>query len=390
MTVLAYLEDLGLAFADVMLSVDAPGGHLVLPTVGDTRNVAQALPVSPSRLVRKFFRLKGLGQSGMFLVAGTVSHIERLIDNIGVLRSNRVRLSAAQARTFNPKDPASIVHTACLLTEQQGWPEFEILGVIAGQTFVRNYDANRLRSTLPYYGNVYVAGSGGQDLYKWLEERAVFYAAGALAEESLADKGLRAMNSIPMVLLREDALTRVKTISKGVGGYYETYYLSDNALHPVGDVLTVTASIAGKGTTPPLLIERMYYHTYVNDWLLVASLFDTPLTVTPGAAIEIPLSQFELFKIPPIFEPGPEPNWTIHRLLKSAEVAEMFRLTLRQAGESGVSKRFSEGARPSRRLLTCRISGDKLQLSLDQEGHTHYAARIRNSAHDELTLQLRH
>jgi hypothetical protein len=72
MTVLVCLQGLGLAFSDVILSRDQPGGHISLPTTGSIRNIIQKMQITPTKLVREFFRITERGRIGMFLVAGTV------------------------------------------------------------------------------------------------------------------------------------------------------------------------------------------------------------------------------------------------------------------------------------------------------------------------------
>jgi len=82
MTVIAFFEDFGVAVSDVMLSVDAKGGGITLPSVGDPSFIKPPLPVKPTRLVRKFVRVSRPGSDGMFLTCGTVGHIKKLTDMI--------------------------------------------------------------------------------------------------------------------------------------------------------------------------------------------------------------------------------------------------------------------------------------------------------------------
>lgn len=391
MTVLAYFSDLGIAVSDVLLTVDAPGLHILLPTIGSSRNIPNGLTLSPSRLVRKFFRIRTRGLMGMFLVAGTVSHIEKLIENLQVARAKPERIPPKLQRTFNQHAPVSIVHTAVLMTEDQGYSEFELLGVVEGELYMRIYEANLIEEKLPYYGSLIVAGSGGQDLHRWIKDRALFYADHAIAADTDLLKAQRAMNSVPMMLLEEDTLNIARTIRNGVGGYYEAYWIDEKTLEPIDDVLTVIASVSGKGESTTLNIERIYYHKYVNDWLLVISLQHPSLSIRSGETLKIPLTHFQKFPIAPIFEPGAEPNWTLSRLLKGAETADQFRLQLRREDQAiPSSKRFAEGSIPSRRLFKLRMQSDYVGLSLDPEQLKYFVSRFpKNGRPDDPALQLR-
>lgn len=389
MTVLALLTNLGLAFSDVMLSNDEPGGHTTLPSTGYTRNLGVGLAVTPTKLVRKFFRLTYRGKSGLFLVAGTVSHIKRLVLNIKRVRDTPLTLDEQYKSRFTENDALSALHISCLLTEGEGFREFEIVGVFDGRDFARLFDQNRALDSLPYFGETRVAGGGGADLFRWLYLRGEEYTKRKIGSESMVARSYRAINLVPSLLLEEDTRSTVRTISNGVGGYYEAYYIGKNTIEPVDSVLTIFAAIRGKGENSFLELRRVFYHRYVSDWLLVLSLFDLPMQVHVGDEVSLPLEQFELFKIPPILDPPAEPSWTSSRLALELNTPQFFRLTLYREVEGKMldSKRFAEGYE-GRRLISSKVAGGKVTISIVSSSLQYYLERFGSQDPDNKVIPI--
>ena len=377
MTVLALFTDLGLAFSDVMLSLEEPGGHTTLPSTGHTRNLGVELAVTPTKLVRKFFRLSYRGKSGRFLVAGTVSHIKRLIFNIKRVRDFPLDLPESYRSLLAEDDAVSALHVSCLLTEGEGFKEFEILVVIDNRNFARQFDQNRVLDSLPYFGETRVAGGGGADLFRWLYQRGEEYAKRKLGSESTSERSDRTINMVPSLLLEEDTRSTLRTIRNGVGGYYESYFLGKDTIEPLDSVLTIFAAIRGKGKNSSLELRRVFYHRYVSDWLLVLSLFDLPMQVRVGDEVSLPLEQFELFKIPPFWDAEVEPSWTPSRLALELNTPETFRLTLYREvdGKELDSKRFAEGYE-GRRLISSKVAGGKVTISVIESSLQYYLERF--------------
>lgn len=380
MTVLAIFHDLGLAFSDVMLSTDKPGEHLSLPSTGHTRNLKTKLPLSPTRLVRKFFRVSHQGKTGMFLVAGTVTHIKQLVLNVKRVKDHSRQLPEKYISHLCLNEATSVIHVACVMTEDEGYAEFEIVGVINGVTFSRLCNENRALDCAPYFGITRMAGSGAADLHRWVCERGTQYVERELVHDTLEVKTDRSINMIPSLLLEEDTRSTLTTISKGVGGYYESYYFGQETIEPLNSVLTVFAAIKGKGGQSFLELRRVFYHSYVADWLLVISLINLPVQLYPGSDKVFPFEHFELFKIPPLLEEGNEPNWTVSRLAIEMNSAENFRLTLyrEEEVEEKISKRFSEGA-DGRRLLSVKVVNKSVVLSINQDNFLYYTDRFRSN-----------
>ncbi len=389
MTVLAIFHDLGLAFSDVMLSTDKPGKHLSLPSTGHTSNLKTELSLSPTRLVRKFFRVSHQGKTGVFLVAGTVKHIKQLIFNVKRVKDNSRQLPDEYRSRLCLNDVTSVMHVACIITEDEGYAEFEIVGIIDGITFARLCDENRALDYAPYFGITRMAGGGATDLHRWICERGAQYVERELAHDPLELKMDRSINLIPSLLLEEDTRVTLATISKGVGGYYESYYFGKETIEPLDSVLTVFAAIKGKGGKSFLELRRVFYHRYVADWLLVISLFNLPVQIYPGSDKVFPFGHFEFFKIPPLLDEGNEPNWTLSRLAIEMNSAENFRLTLyrEEEDEDKVSKRFSEGA-DGRRLLSVKVVNKSVVLSINQDNFLYYIERFRSNCPENKVITL--
>lgn len=379
MTVLALFRELGLAFSDVLLSIDKPGSHKKLPTVGYTGYLSEELDFSPSRLVRKFFRTSYNGIKAVFLVAGNVEHIKRLVFNIKRVRDQPGSLPDYCIRILSHGQLDSVVQTACILTEMEGYHDFEIIGVVGGAVWSRISQRNRAMSYAPYFGEVIVAGSGAEDLYKWVYARGEQYAQRSFSAENSELKEYRASSTIPSLLLEEDTRSTLLTIKKGVGGYYESFYVSRNVIEPIDSVLTIFAAIKKRGGEFFIELRRVFFHRYVSDWLLVISLFGSPREIRVGRNLVIPLGEFELFKIPPIFEPEKEPNWGVSRLAIEMNSADNFRLTVygMEGDRDVMSKRFASGV-DGRRLISAKVAGGNVFLAIREDDFLHYLDRFRS------------
>lgn len=375
MTAIALLTDLRVAFADVLLSKGSPGAHTTLPSVGYTGDLDQSLAYSPSRMKRKFFRIKGKSNGGMFLVAGTVTHIERLAKNVELIRKGQY-YQAPPPRTFSPDDAYSIVHHACLETEAEGFEEFEILGVVNGETYMRIVKENEAHGPLGYYGKVTVAGSGGRDLLNWLAERGAHYATLPIASEDAYAKGFRTASALPLLLLEEDQKPKSRTLLKGVGGYYEAYQVQPTSLDPVDKVLSLIATVKGRGSDVYIELNSLYYHRYVDDYLLIVTLRGVELKLQPNQFCDIPFKQFARFEIPPLIDERSPPNWVVSRLLLELESARIFRLSLTRHNTGyPLTARFSE-AGDTRRLLHFEIRKNKVSIKVDADAFRHYLDRF--------------
>ncbi|WP_312237927.1 hypothetical protein [Stenotrophomonas sp.] len=391
MTVIALLEDLGTAFADVMLSVETQGEHIVMPSTGDTRILPVELDASPTRLVRKFLRLSLAHAAGTFLVAGTVSHIRQLAMNLQRVESDPASLDERYQRILAPEEPISIFHTGCVLTEEEGYADFELIGVLDGQMITRMHQASLRLDRSPYFGTLRTAGSGAIDLHAWLNSRGQQYDSLDLAQDCVATKMERSLHLIPSMLLEEDTRTTFHTLKRGVGGYYESYYIDGETLllEPLDSVLTVFAAVVEGAGGPALELRRLFFHRYVDDWLVVASLFDLPARLDLDTPLIAALEDFTIFKIPPILDAAREPAMDAVELLAEVNACNYFRLTLYwDSMENGLTfHRFSEGP-DLRRLLTCSLNPGDVRLAIDPVAFSYYLGRLEASVGSEAIVTL--
>lgn len=387
MTVIALFESTLTAVSDVMLSVESIGNHIVMPSTGDVGALDVELDASPTRLVRKIFRFTHKGKVGVFMVAGTVSHISKLLSNMALVSSDPQNLNSRYSRILDSKFFSSVFNASCVLTEEEGLGDFEVIGVLDGEILSRlKNDIWRLDS-VPYFGITHVAGSGALDLQNWLYCRGEQYENKfGLSSDCHETKAFRSLNLIPSMLLEEDTRISLRTIRNGVGGYYESYYVDPETLtlEPLDSVLTVFAAVVCGGEGPVLELRRVFYHRYISDWLIVISLFGLPVSLSLGKSLAIPTLNFERFNIPPLFEAGEPPELDSGCLIKEISTPENFRLTLysEEAGVTPVLNRFSEGY-GCRRLLNCVLSGDSVQISINSVEFDYYLERLKVTASSE-------
>lgn len=390
MTVVAVFEDLQVAVSDVLLTTDRPGGHIVTPTTGNTGNLGYPFKLSPTRLVRKYVEFTSQCGNGMLLAAGDVPHIEKFAENVRDIAKGKCSLPAHIEQLLQKGTPDAIADAAVKFTEFQGYPNFEVIGSAGNQQYSRTFDATEIKILLPYFGVLRAIGSGARDVVNWLEARATHYVESGLDGESLKLKMIRAMHTLPAILLEEDTRTTLHTISKGVGGYYESYLMDKGELRPVDSVLTIFARVVGKPRDYSVEVRRLFFHLYINDCLMVVSLFNLPKSVTLKAPLKCPLSDFERFPIQPLFGEKRKPSWTVDLLAMQAATAKHTRLTLSRESRGGypLVKRFFEGHQAANRLIDLKVSNGDLVITLNKEGFDHFVSRFPGDHEDPSVLRV--
>ncbi len=162
MTVVAFFDDLYIAIADILMSMDYSQSNHPLPASVFLPSAPRGYTVHrsavPTRIVRKSFSVNTASSRGLFLGAGTVKHIEDVIQNTRLLRSGLLMPS----RSFSTLDTSKVQDVmahAMDISEQNSLGDFEILGLCDGVRFDR---AATIGSSyeFPYFGKVTIAGSG--------------------------------------------------------------------------------------------------------------------------------------------------------------------------------------------------------------------------------------
>ncbi len=371
MTVLVHFESLGIAISDVLMSIDKKGGGIRLPSIGLPEDANRDLPIRPTSLVRKFFRVKRPGSSGIFLLCGTGSHIQEVIKNVEDLISGKSLPPAELSHKYVQNNVSSLVDIAAFMTEGAGKNEFELLGYVDGISFLRHFPQT-ISQQLPYWGSVIAMGSGSRDLIEWLDQKGKSYEAHGLESEDSHTKALRALNAVPSLLLEED--TRgMQTLKEGVGGYYESYMVGHGTLTPQDNVLTIFGRFK---STHVFELRRIFFHHYDDDTLVIGSLHGLPVEISDSEPIKLPLDSMKVFHVEP-FGVTSQILWNSSRLAIMLNSAETMRLTTYRGSKDESIKRFYEGA-GKQRLLTFHVTGNNLQLTLNATLFKYYLSRSDN------------
>jgi hypothetical protein len=135
---------------------------------------------------------------------------------------------------------------------------------------------------------------------------------------------------------------------------------------------------------------RLFFHLYVNDCLMVMSLFNLPKTVNLKGPLRCSLRDIELFPIQPLFGGNKESNWKVDLLAMQAATAKHTRLTLIRESRAGhpLVKRFFEGGQTVNRLIDLKVSSGDLVLTLNKEGFDHFVSRFPSDHEDPSVLRL--
>lgn len=335
MTVLVIFEDLQIALSDVMLSIEKRVGYIApdpipLPTIPSEKY--DVSPVVPVRMVRKFIGCQIGKQSGKYLVSGTVSHVDKVVENIKIIRSGIGNIPDEMRQKLNTKDIRSVMDCACVMAEKSGYEEFECMGSDGTHLFYRKYDANT-PYTMPYFGKVTLSGSGSEFVKKWLFERGEQFEKMSFFSESVIEKKHRTINWLSSLLLEEDTRYLHRTISEGVGGYYEIYDFSDGELQEIDDVVTIFLNVDDI-RDDKIFIKNLFYHKYNSDILSVASLNNNTDLFNISDGIRINLSEFSKFEINPLYTSSSKTVFSKSLLLQKSANARLQRLCLFRTGES--------------------------------------------------------
>lgn len=390
MTVVVVFEDLLVAVSDVLITSDQPGNHIILPSTGNTKYLKPSLSLSPTRMVRKYITFTAQAGEGTLLVAGNVSHIQQFAKNLTDIAQGKRDLPSQLSELRNGS-PGEIADAAAKITESEGFSEFEVIGTTGNQAYARTFDVSQILIDLPYFGKVRAIGSGANDVVNWLRVRGDHWVASGLHEGDIERRRMHVLQLLPAILLEEDTLITLRTISKGVGGYYESYLMGEGKLIPIDSVLTLFANVVGKSRDYEIEISRFFFHLYVKDCLVVISMFDLPKTIRRGLPLKCRLDSIELFQIYPMFGNAKKPNWTVNLVAKKAAAAKHIRLSMSRIFPDGsrvVKRFFQDGSDSNRRLIDLKVSNGNLVVTLNEKGFDHFASKIPNSGNNSSILNV--
>ena len=115
-------------------------------------------------------------------------------------------------------------------------------------------------------------GSGGPDLLNWLRIRGNTFEAKGLERDDVYTKRIRAKEGVPALLLEEDTRKTAHTLSKGVGGHYESSSVHGTDSRTFNSILTVFGRIKQAGKQLQFELRRIFFHTCDGNHLIVGSL----------------------------------------------------------------------------------------------------------------------
>ncbi len=270
MTVISVFAENETAITDLLISKEKNGEYCSLPSLGDTERLNGKINISLVGLKRKVVYLtKGTEKATVFW-AGTVAHVISLILAIKKLISD----------SDSDSDLQTIFDTAIYEQEQGGESDFEIIALINDNLLCRAFDSSP--ALIPYFGNVYSAGSGAKLLISWLMQRGEKFETYCNGSYEL--KRIRAQHTVPSILLEQDTRDTLKTISNGVGGYYERFEVSGSGCFSAIDQIQ-TCFI--KLCDSHIELRRLFYHYYIEEVMVIFSVSELPLKLNYGQSVKI-------------------------------------------------------------------------------------------------------
>lgn len=382
MTVIALFETLQLAVSDVLVTVDDGSISTVTPTTGDTANLPN-LGLGVSRLVRKVTTADGPAGRAQLLVAGTLSHIEHFSNVLRQVFRDQLRLPNELRQLVRDSGAYGCVQAAARLADADGYKEFEVVGVAGNKMCTHTFDVTRISADVPYFGRVWIAGSGAENLLRWLQLRGNRYAKEFSHHDS-HEKQYHVANFVPLFLMEEDSGALLRTLKTGVGGYYEAFSIGQGKLTPIDDCITVFADI-GRNRDRTVSIRRLLYHCYRREHLYVLSVLQE-VVISVASPVKIPLASCKLFDVPEL-EPDVEPSpWTIHRIASQMSGAKNVRTVMcKEIAGQPTTKRFMSNTR-EHQLVKVAISGNHLMTSLDEAALQHLASRFPPDLADAIAV----
>jgi hypothetical protein len=315
MTLIAYFLDLGVGISDLLVTVEGPGGWPYIPSIGNAGASVLELPFHPTRLVRKIGKLTVGGQTTPFMIAGTVSHVQALLETAQNLALGKQRPEFSRV-PLDRNSLGSVLDHAARFAVSCGQTHVSVIGLRRNMTAA----LRPLRRHLPYFGDVMLAGSGAPEMEIFLEAKAQNYEK-AFATDSKDMKIYRAMHYLPMQLLSADRQVQSPTLSEGVGGFYEVLYNYRGQLHP--DEMS-WLRILGDLDEPlgtSLRVRALWWHSYEKNNLIVMSAPDENLEMTAGESVHLPVERLRVDCFGPYaaraLKPPPAVGTLLPRLARS-------------------------------------------------------------------------
>lgn len=357
LTIIVTFVELGVALADLLVTVDGPGPWDYLPSVGEPGPHVQGLPLHPSRLARKVAKLSLGGQTTPFLIAGSVGDVEAFLDDARDLGAGAQGPSQINAPLVR-HNLASVAEHAVARAKQRGGTDVRLLGLRGNLTL----GISPLDRHYPYFGRVLLAGSGAPALDAFLRDRSTQYEA-LFPRDPDEMKTYRVAHYLPMQLLNADRDRPSSTLAVGVGGFYEVLFNVKGRLDDAGGRwVRILAEIESASTA---IVHALWYHEYDHGDLIVLSAPSETLRITTAASALLPIERLRAHRYGAIRANATKPAPMVSHLLPRVHRARMHTASFRIASPDRLLTTM--GTRSSGPfLVTWRREGLDIALNLEK------------------------
>lgn len=361
MTVISVFADSGIALTDLLVSKLSPGEYCSLPSLGDTERLKDKLDISIVGLKRKVLYLNANNEKATIFWAGALDHVRALISEVKQLVST------------NNVDMRTAFDTAIYNQEQTGNGDFEIIYLINGSLFCRAHDSSP--KEILYFGNLYSAGSGANDLGNWLIERGE--GLNSFCDDTYEQKKTRIQHSVPSILLEQDTRSTLRTISNGVGGYYESFELTElGVFSPIDNILTTFIKLG----EDYIELRRLFYHFYINDVMVILSVSGLPIKIKYTETAKVDINSISVYLVDCLDGDSIKLELDKNEIISSILDFDLLSLTIYDEGEENLVKRFFNGSeslqKPPFELL---CSEKELVIKPNVTAINHYKYRLKST-----------
>lgn len=372
MTVISILIDRKIAISDLLISTEEPGDYASIPTLGDTSLVKDSLDFSIVGLMRKIFYLQSGNQKASILWAGSVNHVRRF-------RKKLNNLVESKSDNF-----ITLIDSVINEQEESGYGDFEIIALVNDQIYCRSWSS--LSDDMPYFGRLFSAGSGASDLNNWLIQRSLGFEK--FCRDSSSVMKHRIMHNIHSMLLEEDIRSTLATISNGVGGYYESFFVDcTGLLRPIDNLLTSFVKIKSDHVE----IRRFFFHYYDDCELVVIVISELPLKLKYGEYVYLQIEDFDKYSIPSLdycSEKNEDNLMSSDELINRFINAESFSLTIYPKEDDALLKRFflcndSDVLFP----VEFKVDNGKIGLKANENAMDYFSARFEDTLHETIGIR---
>jgi len=275
--------------------------------------------------------VESAGRSTSFLIAGTVSHVESFFRVARDIVSGR-HVPPINRVALDRKSIESVLHYAARHVERAGKTDISLLG-LRGETTFAILPSPDYR-TFPYFGPVMIAGSGGPEFERYLEQAGEQYAL-EFPDDDEKMKSFRVAHYLPMQLLLADRRKNSITLSSGVGGFYEVFFNLRGNYEADGLWLRIVAEFL-EHPSDGVRIRGLWWHMYDGEDLIIISAPHENIELLAGASVVVRNDHFNLGRYGVYTSEQNSPPLTITSLLRRIPKSRYVTYTFHLEGNSAV------------------------------------------------------